>query len=83
MNRVRPTADNQLNELEDLIHQEDNGEGHQADEKDGQDFLEDITVGCFLHLQMGRDPPVRADVLILREGRGEVNKGLEKLDFFA
>jgi hypothetical protein len=31
---------------------------------------------------MGRDPPAKTDALILREGRGYVNKGLEKLDFF-
>jgi hypothetical protein len=83
LNRIDPPGDNQLNELEDLVHQEDNGECHQTDEKDGQDFLEDIKVGCFLHLVMGCDPPPRTDVLILREGRGYVNKGLEKLDFFS
>jgi len=54
-----------------LVHQKDDREGHQTDEKDGKDLFEDIEVSGFSHFYD-----------ILRERGGDVKKGSEKLDKF-
>ena len=42
-------GDNELDQFENLVHQENDGENHHPDEKDREDFFKDIEKGRFFH----------------------------------
>ena len=49
MSEARSPGDDELNQFENLVHQEDDREGHHADEEEIQNLLENIKKRRFFH----------------------------------
>jgi len=69
--RLTPRVTNNSINFRSFIHQEDDGEGHQADKKNREDLFYNVKEGRFSHF-----------AFILRKRRGEVKKRCETLDKF-